>query len=378
MTDIIADDNQNLVDVASKTDLKSLQVLAKMKEKAYNLCKAFLGGAWKKIPLDDMVFKRISGGITNLLYYCGLPDYCETENEPVDCLYRQYGRIHGKGGDAICTENVIFMLLSERKLGPKLYGVFEEGRLEEYIPASCLRRKQLKDSDLASHIARKLAHVHAIDAPINKEPVWMIKTIERWLKDVNEKVDKAPENEEESIKFPRYRSYKLDEELKWLWLLAIRECILALLANAHFSKAFDIANYFLESSYEYERKTSPYFDYYPQDFPTIQEQLHFIRSYLRSREQIAVGRNVGNDIETSSTTTAEEEIILFEVEVFQLLANFFWVLWSFINAFDSKILFGYWDHGEARLNEYIGHKKKLLSGNTKFQELIKEMESEKN
>ena len=33
-------------------------------------------------------------------------------------------------------ENVIFTILSERKLGPKLLGVFAGGRIEEYIPVS--------------------------------------------------------------------------------------------------------------------------------------------------------------------------------------------------------------------------------------------------
>ena len=34
---------------------------------------------------------------------------------------------------ALVLENVIFTLLSERDLGPKLYGVFAGGRLEEFI-----------------------------------------------------------------------------------------------------------------------------------------------------------------------------------------------------------------------------------------------------
>ena len=36
----------------------------------------------------------------------------------------------------IVIENVIFTILSERKLGPKLLGVFAGGRIEEYIPVS--------------------------------------------------------------------------------------------------------------------------------------------------------------------------------------------------------------------------------------------------
>lgn len=38
----------------------------------------------------------------------------------------------------LVAESVIFTLLSERHLGPKLYGIFSGGRLEEYIPARIL------------------------------------------------------------------------------------------------------------------------------------------------------------------------------------------------------------------------------------------------
>ena len=35
--------------------------------------------------------------------------------------------------NAHITDNVIFTLLSERRLGPRLHGIFAGGRLEEYI-----------------------------------------------------------------------------------------------------------------------------------------------------------------------------------------------------------------------------------------------------
>lgn len=33
-------------------------------------------------------------------------------------------------------ESVMFAILAERELGPKLYGIFPQGRLEQYIPVS--------------------------------------------------------------------------------------------------------------------------------------------------------------------------------------------------------------------------------------------------
>lgn len=31
----------------------------------------------------------------------------------------------------------MFAILAERLLGPRLYGIFPQGRLEEYIPVEC-------------------------------------------------------------------------------------------------------------------------------------------------------------------------------------------------------------------------------------------------
>lgn len=52
-------------------------------------------------------------------------------------MLRIYGRTHGEQAlEAVLTDTVVFTLLSERKLGPKLHGIFPGGRIEQYIPVS--------------------------------------------------------------------------------------------------------------------------------------------------------------------------------------------------------------------------------------------------
>lgn len=41
-----------------------------------------------------------------------------------------------QGTEAMVLESVMFAILAERELGPKLYGIFPQGRLEQYIPVS--------------------------------------------------------------------------------------------------------------------------------------------------------------------------------------------------------------------------------------------------
>lgn len=67
-------------------------------------------------------------------------------SEPRDVLMRLYGQTHGESAiENIITESVIFTLLSERGLGPKLHGIFPGGRLEEYIPVSLLTFSNIFD-----------------------------------------------------------------------------------------------------------------------------------------------------------------------------------------------------------------------------------------
>lgn len=56
---------------------------------------------------------------------------------PCSVLIRIYGQTHGEHAlETMLTESVVFALLSERQLGPKLHGIFPGGRIEQYIPVS--------------------------------------------------------------------------------------------------------------------------------------------------------------------------------------------------------------------------------------------------
>ena len=145
-----------------------------MRDKVHDMCRAFLGGQWDHISSDEIVIKILryvfymklysllrllnialhcnnynilhnlfwyyfSGGYSNQLDYCSLPDKVQSLNgEPRDVVIRFYGQPNNDGDDYKVTNSLITMLLSERRLGPKLYGVFAGGRLEEYIPVSRL------------------------------------------------------------------------------------------------------------------------------------------------------------------------------------------------------------------------------------------------
>lgn len=58
--------------------------------------------------------------------------------EPHEVLLRLYGAIL-QSVDSLVLVSVMFAILAERSLGPQLYRVFPEGRLEQYLPVTGYR-----------------------------------------------------------------------------------------------------------------------------------------------------------------------------------------------------------------------------------------------
>ena len=137
--------------------------------------------------------------------------------EPRQVLLRLYGQIHGERAlEGLITESVIFTLLSERRLGPKLHGIFPGGRIEEYIPARPLLTKELADLTLSSLIAEKMAMIHKMQVPISKEPTWIWDTMAKWLDtatDILENIEDIDSAQLENVK--AIKSIDLGHEIKW-------------------------------------------------------------------------------------------------------------------------------------------------------------------
>ena len=176
------------------------------------------------------------------------------QGEPSRVLVRFYGQIHGEGAlEALLTESVIFTLLSERKLGPKLHGVFPGGRLEEFIPvcsslltvgldnhgmcfdepffflsrfqARPLKTKELVDPEISSIIAEKMAQIHSLDVPISKEPTWLWDTMNRWMSNMKVTLAAQPTHrivdndfieKDVSSAMRSISKWELDSEMDWM------------------------------------------------------------------------------------------------------------------------------------------------------------------
>ncbi|XP_074533037.1 choline kinase alpha isoform X2 [Halichoeres trimaculatus] len=345
--------------------------------KAFLWCREFLHGAWKSLAEDDFHIAIIRGGLSNKLFLCSLPDSVNTVgDEPRSVLLRLYGAIL-QGAEAMVLESVMFAILAERELGPKLYGIFPQGRLEQYVPSRKLETCELSDPSISAEVAEKMAKFHGMRMPFNKEPKWLFGTMDKYLSQVM-KLNFTRESH--LRRFNRLLSYNLPQEMDMLKCLLesthspvvfchndCQEGNVLLLRGRQSSdkqklmlidfeyssynyRGFDIGNHFCEWMYDYNSDEFPFFKVDSQAYPSKTQQLHFIESYLRESDQ-------GFDNLSEEDQMRLKEQLYVEVNRFSLASHFFWGLWSIIQARLSTIKFGYLEYAQARFDAYFQQKK---------------------
>lgn len=100
-------------------------------------------------------------------------------------------------------------------------------------------------------------------------------------------------------------------------------------------RGFDLANHFLEWTFDYSNPEYPFYHHYPSRYPSQRDRIDFIKVYLR--------RLRDDDLYDSDCLNSSEEIDAIESEllVCSMLSHLFWSLWSVVNT-TSNIEFGYW------------------------------------
>ncbi|XP_044796622.1 choline/ethanolamine kinase isoform X2 [Bubalus kerabau] len=272
--------------------------------RAYQWCREYLGGAWRQARPEELRVDPVSGGLSNLLFRCSLPDHLPSVGEePREVLLRLYGAIL-QGVDSLVLESVMFAILAERSLGPQLYGVFPEGRLEQYIPSRPLKTHELRDPVLSAAIATKMAKFHGMEMPFTKEPHWLFGTMERYLKQIQ---DLPPTG------FPQMN------------LLEI---------------------YSLKDEMDNLRKL----------LDTTPSPVVFCHNDIQEGNILLLSEPKNTD----SLMLVDFEYSSYNYR-YALASHFFWGLWSILQASMSTIEFGYLEYAQSRFQFYFQQKGQMTS-----------------
>ncbi|KAL3077595.1 hypothetical protein niasHT_033705 [Heterodera trifolii] len=377
------------------------------KQKTNILCARFLGGAWKTVSLEDMKIHRIKGGMSNMLFLCRLTEnHPPLKGEPDKVLLRVY--FNPETESHLVAESVIFTLLSERHLGPKLYGIFSGGRLEEYIPSRPLTYHEIALPTMANKIAKRLARVHQLEVPIWKEPEYICDALERWLIQLKQMPSGSRDfdlpTESHEWAPPSINCDDLQNEIEHLRRLIVKSRSLVtfchndlqegniLLPKAHSGnirigsesdeilsgidgnmtnnsltafnpmdprlvlidfeyasynyRGFDFANHFIEYTINYDKDEPPFYEILPDKFPSDGQMFEFMYNYVKELHHDTSEKQ----LQKIARAMVEETV------PFVPVSHLLWGVWGLLQMEVSPVDFGFAEYGRDRLSLYYKNK----------------------
>ena len=149
------------------------------KDFAFSTICNFLTNDWPTTTSDDLVVSQLKGGLLNTVFIIENRGISSDAREPRKVLIRFLGGAglvkdknefadHGFVVNTEVGEALIYQHQSMTGNGPKLYGVFPGGRIEEYIPSHTLTHEEAAKCVFLKDLARAYARFHQIDLPLQK------------------------------------------------------------------------------------------------------------------------------------------------------------------------------------------------------------------
>ena len=118
------------------------------------------------------------------------------------------------------TQSLISYEVSKRGWGPKLYGLFDDGRIEECVDGRLLSASEAFEEEMTCHMAKAFARFHSLDLPFDKKSVDPLTAskkaflVEKPL--LQEWIDSAVATEECLTSFRALLDFPLEEEYTWV------------------------------------------------------------------------------------------------------------------------------------------------------------------
>lgn len=167
-----------------------------------------------KYPLhpSNLTIVKVSGSLTNAVFFVGYPS-----------ARKVLLRIYGASSCSLISRprelHILHVLSSRYHFGPKVFGTFTNGRIEEYFDSEPLSPSEMRDETTSRFIAYRMAELHQVDIKmIEEDSVWDLgvrRNIRAWITPARETLLRAPP----SVR----RTFDLGEfvriwEQYWNWL----------------------------------------------------------------------------------------------------------------------------------------------------------------
>jgi len=103
-------------------------------------------------------------------------------------------------------------------------------------------------------------------------------------------------------------------------------------------RGFDFGLYFSEAAFNNHSSKYPYFEFDFEKYPNKDQQLNFVRSYIDKIRKNAIETSIKSH---NAYLKLDEEVIIYEANMFALIAFLYAALWSTIQSTQSSHNFGF-------------------------------------
>ncbi len=101
----------------------------------------------------------MSGSLTNAVFFVSCPAFHHIPT----LLLRIYGPSSGTLISRANELHTLHVLSSQYNIGPRIYGTFENGRIEEYFESTTLTSTDIRNSKISRWIGSRMAELHSVE-----------------------------------------------------------------------------------------------------------------------------------------------------------------------------------------------------------------------
>ncbi|KAJ2714393.1 hypothetical protein H4R19_001753 [Coemansia spiralis] len=354
---------------------------------------------------------RLSGAMTNCVYMVAVAGrHIGRGGREMPAKYLL--RVYGTGVDEFLSrENELYWLrqLSALGFGPRLYGIFGNGRLEEFLESTTLQKEDLRHPSTSKHIARRMSELHALvsyyrpfpgaataaNAPAaiaNGGPnLWI--NIDAWLLLVHKKwtrisavcsgnpscaailaswadLETAVGRLRAHIEGGKSPVVFAHDDLQYGNILRLRDTGELVVVDFEYAgynyRGFDIANHFCEWMADYHGPIPHLLD--EARYPTAAQRECFLRTYVKAKAFLDANMKAEAGLVESDAVhairlravnlnedrlSAEVAALEREVAPFVAASHLHWGIWGLLQACSSEIDFDYVGYATQRLSIFL-------------------------
>ena len=113
----------------------------------------------RAISATDIRVNKVSGALTNAVFFISCPSVPGT----FTLLLRIYGPSSGGLISRSRELEILHILSSDYKIGPLIFGTFDNGRIEQHFDSVALTAADIRDPEISRWIAVRMAELHKVD-----------------------------------------------------------------------------------------------------------------------------------------------------------------------------------------------------------------------